>query len=282
VAYVEWLSAENVVAVGTAVIGVVSSAVMVWYERRVPRRKTVGYRVQMDRPIGDDVRSGRANVRLGLFDEVPGMSDATLVLLRIENDGSQSIAGDDYTDRPVLLVSRDANSGTRQVFQRRVLGRGEIADSSLQPGQRPGRHPHPRPSALRDAGRTEDLRSRVTLRQLGSSAARQLGTRAARDRYLGSGGRWRGMFGRVPGGSGIRPFRGEPSGRGAPADDDWIPSGAGPVRNSTIQSAVSVRTSSVTSSENRRSTPMHRSAASLAVPSAGPRTSRTLSDAQSN
>ncbi|GAA4993771.1 hypothetical protein GCM10023335_01820 [Streptomyces siamensis] len=34
-------------------------------------------------------------------------------------------------DRPVLLVSRDADSGTRQVFQRRVLARGEIANSSL-------------------------------------------------------------------------------------------------------------------------------------------------------
>ncbi|MFF3886911.1 substrate-binding domain-containing protein [Streptomyces sp. NPDC001914] len=95
----EWLSAENVVAVGTAVIGVVSSAVMVWYERRVPRRKRVGYRVQMDNPIGDGVRSGRANVRLGLFDETPGMSDATLVLLRIENDGSRSIGAEDYTSR---------------------------------------------------------------------------------------------------------------------------------------------------------------------------------------
>lgn len=95
----EWLSAENVVAVGTAVLGIVASGVMVWYERRVPRRKRIGYRVQMDNPIGDDVRSGRANRRLGLFDEVPGMSDATLVLLRIENDGSQSIADNDYTGR---------------------------------------------------------------------------------------------------------------------------------------------------------------------------------------
>ncbi len=34
-------------------------------------------------------------------------------------------------DLPVHLVSRDANSGTRQVFQRRVLGRGEIANSSV-------------------------------------------------------------------------------------------------------------------------------------------------------
>ncbi|MET9380984.1 substrate-binding domain-containing protein [Streptomyces sp. NPDC002928] len=95
----EWLSAENVVAVGTAVLGIVASGVMVWYERRVPRRKRIGYRVQMDNPIGDDVRSGRANRRLGLFDEAPGMTDATLVLLRIENDGSQSIVDNDYTGR---------------------------------------------------------------------------------------------------------------------------------------------------------------------------------------
>ncbi|MFD9000844.1 substrate-binding domain-containing protein [Streptomyces sp. NPDC059582] len=95
----EWLSAENVVALGTAVLGIVASGVMVWYERRVPRRKRIGYRVQMDNPIGDDVRSGRASRRLGLFDEAPGMTDATLVLLRIENDGSQSIVDNDYTGR---------------------------------------------------------------------------------------------------------------------------------------------------------------------------------------
>ncbi|MFI2641401.1 substrate-binding domain-containing protein [Streptomyces sp. NPDC018610] len=93
----EWLSAENVVAVGTAVLGIAASGLMLWYERRVPRRKRIGYRVQMDSPIGDDVRSGRANSRLGLFDETPDMADATLVLLRIENDGSQGIGRDDYT-----------------------------------------------------------------------------------------------------------------------------------------------------------------------------------------
>ena len=95
----EWLSAENIVAVGTAAVGIAASAVMIWYERRVPRRKRVGYRVQMDNPIGDDVQTGRANVRLGLFDEAPGMHRATLVLLRIENDGSQAIAHEDYTSR---------------------------------------------------------------------------------------------------------------------------------------------------------------------------------------
>ncbi|MEV0172699.1 substrate-binding domain-containing protein [Streptomyces sp. NPDC050803] len=95
----ELLSAENVIAVSTALAGIVASAVMVWYERRVPRRKRIGYRVQMDNPIGDGVSSGRANVRLGLFDEAPGMHRATLVLLRIENDGSQGIGHEDYTSR---------------------------------------------------------------------------------------------------------------------------------------------------------------------------------------
>ncbi|WP_405796370.1 substrate-binding domain-containing protein [Streptomyces sp. NBC_01506] len=93
----EWFSAENVVAVLTAVLGVLASVGVLWYERRVPRRKRIGYRVQMDTAIGSDVRPGRANVRLGLFNETPDMSDATLVLLRIENDGSQSIADNDYT-----------------------------------------------------------------------------------------------------------------------------------------------------------------------------------------
>ena len=93
----EWFSAENVVAVATAVLGVLASIGVLWYERRVPRRKRIGYRVQMDTPIGGDVSQGRANVRIGLFNETPGMADATLVLLRVENDGSQSIARGDYT-----------------------------------------------------------------------------------------------------------------------------------------------------------------------------------------
>ncbi|MET8324718.1 substrate-binding domain-containing protein [Streptomyces sp. NPDC005181] len=95
----EWFSAENIVAVCTAVLGVLASIGVLWYERRVPRRKRIGYRVQMDTPIGSDVSEGRANVRLGLFSETPDMADATLVLLRVENDGSQSIADNDYTGR---------------------------------------------------------------------------------------------------------------------------------------------------------------------------------------
>ncbi|MFH8794188.1 PstS family phosphate ABC transporter substrate-binding protein [Streptomyces sp. NPDC017941] len=94
-----WLNPENVVAVLTAALGLIATVGAIWYERRVPRRKRVGYRVQMDTAIGDNVRTGGANARLGLFDETPEMSDATLVLLRVENDGSQFVSDTDYTGR---------------------------------------------------------------------------------------------------------------------------------------------------------------------------------------
>ncbi|GAA4888663.1 substrate-binding domain-containing protein [Streptomyces coeruleoprunus] len=97
----EWFSAENVIAVLTAVLGVLASVGVLWYERRVPRRKRIGYRVQMDTPIGRNVRNGgRPDVPFGLFGEAPSPPDATLVLLRIENDGPQSVGDADYTGRP--------------------------------------------------------------------------------------------------------------------------------------------------------------------------------------
>ncbi|WP_405389969.1 substrate-binding domain-containing protein [Streptomyces sp. NBC_01102] len=110
-----WFEPENVIAVLTAALGVATSAGVLWYERRVPRRKRIGYRVQMDTPIGSGVSQGRANVRLGLFSETPDMADATLVLLRVENDGSQSIANDDYTGRGEQLHGLTAEFTGRTV-----------------------------------------------------------------------------------------------------------------------------------------------------------------------
>ncbi|MET8687345.1 substrate-binding domain-containing protein [Streptomyces sp. NPDC004732] len=95
----DWLSTENTIAVLTAVLGLAATVGALWYERRVPRRKRIGYRVQLDTAIGDNVRTGGANARLGLFDETPEMSDATLVLLRVENDGSQAVSDADYSGR---------------------------------------------------------------------------------------------------------------------------------------------------------------------------------------
>ncbi|MCX4512274.1 substrate-binding domain-containing protein [Streptomyces sp. NBC_01619] len=103
----EWVSAENIVALGTAVLGILASAGVLWYERRIPSRKRIGYRIQLDTPIGSNVRNGRSTIRLGLFNDTPDMSDGTLVLLRIENDGSQSIADNDYTGRELHGLTVD-------------------------------------------------------------------------------------------------------------------------------------------------------------------------------
>ncbi|EIV92441.1 PstS family phosphate ABC transporter substrate-binding protein [Frankia sp. QA3] len=99
----DWLNAGNVIAVLTALLGLVASFAAVWYERRVPRRRRIGYRVQMDIPIGNDNRGGpgQENIRSGLFNDLPDMADATLALLRIENYGAESIAESDYTGRNV-------------------------------------------------------------------------------------------------------------------------------------------------------------------------------------
>ncbi|WP_377267201.1 PstS family phosphate ABC transporter substrate-binding protein [Peterkaempfera sp. SMS 1(5)a] len=102
---VDWLSADNIVAVLTALLSaVVPPAVAVVYRRRVQRGRRIGYRVQMDTPIGSDHRHGpgQPSVRLGLFNDLPDMSDGTLVLLRVENDGAESIAESDYTGRDTL------------------------------------------------------------------------------------------------------------------------------------------------------------------------------------
>jgi ABC-type phosphate transport system substrate-binding protein len=133
----EWLSAENLVAVTTAILGIVASAVMVWYERRVPRRKRIGYRVQLDTPIGDGQGpDSRTNRREGWFDTAAGMTHASMVLLRIENDGSQAVGRDDYQspgshgltvefgERTILGVSVTQPSATSHLLEHFTRDRG--------------------------------------------------------------------------------------------------------------------------------------------------------------
>lgn len=103
VARVDWLTAENLIALVTALLGVLVSTGAVWYERRVPHQRRIGYRVQLDTTIGNAAANGAAGgpgaaVRRGFFDATPALRDATLVLLRIENDGAMSIGADHYTD----------------------------------------------------------------------------------------------------------------------------------------------------------------------------------------
>ncbi|RFU85957.1 phosphate ABC transporter substrate-binding protein [Streptomyces triticagri] len=101
----EWLTAENVIAVFSLIVGVIAPVAIFWYERRVPRRRRIGHRVQMDAPIGSAQLEEADEARLGVFDEIAGLPDATLVLIRIENDGSQAILATDYTSpRPYGLT----------------------------------------------------------------------------------------------------------------------------------------------------------------------------------
>ncbi|MEU3609454.1 substrate-binding domain-containing protein [Streptomyces sp. NPDC035033] len=95
----EWITAENVVAVVTALVGVLVSVVAIWLDRLRPQRKRLGYRVQLNTPLHkeDDARDGEVTtVRAGevLGNAAPG---ATLVLLRIENDGGLAITHGDYS-----------------------------------------------------------------------------------------------------------------------------------------------------------------------------------------
>ncbi|MEV6329524.1 substrate-binding domain-containing protein [Streptomyces sp. NPDC051909] len=94
----DWVSPENVIAVVTALLGVVVTFAVLVIERRVPRRKRVGYRVQLDTPVGDRVTR--------LFNGRDDMTDATLVLLRIENDGGVSIGREDYNQESHGLTVR--------------------------------------------------------------------------------------------------------------------------------------------------------------------------------
>ncbi|MGP3776833.1 PstS family phosphate ABC transporter substrate-binding protein [Streptomyces sp. SDT5-1] len=79
-------------------IGVVSIVTPFVADRRARRSRRVGFRKQMDIAIGHNGPGGDGDPRLGLFTDLPEMRDATLVLLRIENDGSRHVDTDDYID----------------------------------------------------------------------------------------------------------------------------------------------------------------------------------------
>ncbi|MER8035351.1 PstS family phosphate ABC transporter substrate-binding protein [Streptomyces hydrogenans] len=118
----EWITAENVVAVATALLGVLVSVGAVWIDRFKPQRKRLGYRVQLNTPLhkeGDDQDGGVMTVRAG---EVLGSAaaGATLVLLRIENDRDLDIGIDDYGVAPAEHALR-ITFGTPAVTVRGVV-----------------------------------------------------------------------------------------------------------------------------------------------------------------
>ncbi|MFE0701860.1 substrate-binding domain-containing protein [Streptomyces sp. NPDC058872] len=95
----EWITAENVIAVGTALVGVLVTLAVVWIDRFSPQRKRLGYRVQLNTPLhreenrDSEVMTVREGQVVGMATPADG---STLVLLRIENDRELDIGSEDY------------------------------------------------------------------------------------------------------------------------------------------------------------------------------------------
>ncbi|WAP58428.1 substrate-binding domain-containing protein [Streptomyces sp. S465] len=99
-----------------ALLGVVVTVGGLSYERLIPGRKRIGYRVQMDTLIDDTRQDGPAHQRLRMLEDTPDLAGASLVLLRIENDGFRSIDADDYITAPST-----EHRGLTATFPQRVV-----------------------------------------------------------------------------------------------------------------------------------------------------------------
>ncbi|MYW67028.1 phosphate ABC transporter substrate-binding protein [Streptomyces sp. SID8379] len=82
------------------VLGLASMVTPFAADLRARRSRRIGFRTQMDIAIGHNGPTDEADPRLGLFNDLPAMRDATLVLLRIENDGTRHIEESDYIHSP--------------------------------------------------------------------------------------------------------------------------------------------------------------------------------------
>ncbi|MFF3316629.1 substrate-binding domain-containing protein [Streptomyces sp. NPDC003035] len=100
VSVVDWVTAENVIAVVTALLGVLVSAGVVAYERILQRGRRLGYRVQLNTPLREgDETVGDLTLRVG---DIGDSNGSTLVLIRIENDGARDIGHADYEQSDVF------------------------------------------------------------------------------------------------------------------------------------------------------------------------------------
>lgn len=96
----DWVTAENVIAVVTALLGVLVSAGVVAYERFLQRGRRLGYRVQLNTPLREaDENVGDLTLRDG---DIGAANGSTLVLIRIENDGARDIGQADYEQSDVF------------------------------------------------------------------------------------------------------------------------------------------------------------------------------------
>ncbi len=81
-----------------AAVGIAATFAVWSFDRFMPGRKRIGYRVQMDTAIGMNPQDAHTLVQLRLIREGQEVSNATLALLRVENDGSKDIVRQDYQE----------------------------------------------------------------------------------------------------------------------------------------------------------------------------------------
>ncbi|TDC22050.1 phosphate ABC transporter substrate-binding protein [Streptomyces sp. 8K308] len=101
----------------TAVLGILVPVGAALYEFVLFGRKRLGYRVQMDTPVTDELHSDLAGPLQQLKIDDRDLDQPSVVLMRIENAGSAAIHSDDYASLPGDLI------GLRVSFpERRVCG----------------------------------------------------------------------------------------------------------------------------------------------------------------
>ncbi|MFJ5827845.1 hypothetical protein [Streptomyces sp. NPDC093089] len=121
----EWITAENVIALGTALLGVLVSVGVVWLDRFSPQRKRLGYRVQLHTPLHRE--DNRDSEVVGRAAPANG---STLVLHRNEpaNSSQDCVTRDD----PEAKVIRCALDSTEQVLPTVAALPGAIGYAELR------------------------------------------------------------------------------------------------------------------------------------------------------
>jgi phosphate transport system substrate-binding protein len=122
-------------SVALATLGVVVPGIAALYEFVVKGRKRIGYRVQMDTTATDVAETAEPGALAELRRDGVKLTDPTLVLLRIENNGATNIDTHDYA------VPDDDHVGIRVRFPgRRVVGMvvTELSHDYLRPSFSPG------------------------------------------------------------------------------------------------------------------------------------------------
>ncbi|WP_282778877.1 substrate-binding domain-containing protein [Nocardia sp. CC201C] len=113
----------------SAILGILVPALAFLWEFVVVGRKRLGYRVQMDTPVTGEVESAFPGLLTQLRPRPDGsLTDLSIVLLRVENDGATTIDQHDYR------VHDGVAAGLSVIFERRrVVGYAvtELSDRDL-------------------------------------------------------------------------------------------------------------------------------------------------------